>query len=253
MVLIMLVISSVNMFTNALDKKSNKDEEVLQQINIKQGINSIKKLEERTVSQSQEEIDSVQNNQNSMVESNTNENNEEEIDYIEKFSDSVILGDSRAETIILFKTLDNSEVVAYKGRNVITAQREGDIDKAINLAPKNIFLTYGLNDVELFDNSSIFINQYKNIIKKIQAELPDANIYVNSIFRVGQNVADNIPAYKKIPEYNNELLNMCNELNVNYIDGDYIVSDEFFEVDQIHFIVAFNKIWLNLFIEKANL
>ncbi|HBI93819.1 MAG TPA: hypothetical protein DDY58_16125, partial [Terrisporobacter glycolicus] len=65
---------------------------------------------------------------------------------MDKFSSSVILGDSRAESIVSYEILDSSPVVAYKGRNLISAQKEGDINKAISLAPANLFLTYGLND-----------------------------------------------------------------------------------------------------------
>ena len=96
----------------------------------------------------------------------------------------MILGDSRAESIVSYEILNNSSVVAYKGRNLKSAQKEGDINKAINLAPKNIFLTYGLNDIQIYGNPLDFIKEYEKIIKDIQNKLPNTKIYVNTIFRV---------------------------------------------------------------------
>ena len=132
-----------------------------------------------------------------------------------------------------YEILNNSSVVAYKGRNLMSAQKEGDINKAINLAPKNIFLTYGLND--------------------LQNKLPNTKIYVNSIFRVNSKAISKSPALKNVPQFNTAILNMCNKLGVTYIDGSSIVDDSLYEADGIHFKPEANKRWVNLLIQKANL
>ena len=99
----------------------------------------------------------------------------------DKFENSLILGDSRAASIYEYNILDQSYFIAYKGRNILTAKSNGEIEKAINLAPKNIFLTYGLNDVENFDNTEEFIQKYSEIINDIKRRTPHTKIYVNSI------------------------------------------------------------------------
>ena len=38
--------------------------------------------------------------------------------------------------------------------------KNGDIDTAIGMYPKNIFLTYGINDIEAYQNSDTFIKLY---------------------------------------------------------------------------------------------
>lgn len=201
--------------------------------------------------ESEEKIDLVQS---SLQGININkENNNEKVNLIDKFSNSVILGDSRAESIVSYEILNNSSVVAYKGRNLISAQKEGDINKAINLAPKNIFLTYGLNDIQIYGNPSDFIEEYEKIIKDIQNKLPNTKIYVNSIFRVNSKAISKSPALKNVPQFNTAILNMCNKLGVTYIDGSSIVDDSLYEADGIHFKPEANKRWVNLLIQKANL
>lgn len=186
-------------------------------------------------------------------ESNDQENSNGGINLIDKFSSSVILGDSRAESIVSYGILDSSPVVAYKGRNLITAQKEGDINKAINLSPANLFLTYGLNDVELYGDPSDFIKEYEKVIKDIQSKLPNTKIYVNSIFKVKDKAISESPSLKNVPQFNAAIINMCNKLGVTYIDGSSIVDESSYEDDGIHFKPGFNKRWVEMLVQKANL
>lgn len=152
-----------------------------------------------------------------------------------------------------YEILNNSSVVAYKGRNLKSAQKEGDINKAINLAPKNIFLTYGLNDIQIYGNPLDFIKEYEKIIKDIQNKLPNTKIYVNSIFRVNSKAISKSPALKNVPQFNVAIMDMCNKQGVTYIDASSIVDDSSYESDGIHFKPNFNKRWVELLIQKANL
>lgn len=232
-----------------IDALNNQDRR--EEAQVTKGIEIIKSLEKKDVLESEEKIDLVQS---SLQGININkENNNGKVDLIDKFSNSVILGDSRAESIVSYEILNNSSVVAYKGRNLMSAQKEGDINKAINLAPKNIFLTYGINDIQIYGNPSDFIEKYEKIIKDIQNKLPNTKIYVNSIFRVNSKAISKSPALKNVPQFNTAILNMCNKLGVAYIDGSSIVDDSLYEADGIHFKPEVNKRWVNLLIQKANL
>lgn len=236
---------------NALDNQKK-----IEEAQVAKGIEIVKELEKKDVSQSEEKINLVQSNLqgvNINQESNDQENSNGEINLIDKFSSSVILGDSRAESIVSYGILDSSPVVAYKGRNLITAQKEGDINKAINLAPANLFLTYGLNDVELYGDSSDFIKEYEKVIKDIQSKLPNTKIYVNSIFKVKDKAISESPSLKNVPQFNTAIINMCNKLGVTYIDGSSIVDESSYEDDGIHFKPGFNKRWVEMLVQKANL
>ena len=236
---------------NALDNQKK-----IEEAQVAKGIEIVKELEKKDVSQSEEKINLVQSNLqgvNINQESNDQENSNGGINLIDKFSSSVILGDSRAESIVSYGILDSSPVVAYKGRNLITAQKEGDINKAINLSPTNLFLTYGLNDVELYGDPSDFIKEYEKVIKDIQSKLPNTKIYVNSIFKVKDKAISESPSLKNVPQFNTAIINMCNKLGVTYIDGSSIVDESSYEDDGIHFKPGFNKRWVEMLVQKANL
>ncbi|UEL46361.1 GDSL-type esterase/lipase family protein [Terrisporobacter hibernicus] len=241
---------------NALDNQKK-----IEEAQVAKGIEIVKELEKKDVSQSEEKINLVQSNlqgvninqESNDQENNNQENNNEKINLIDKFSSSVILGDSRAESIVSYEILDSSPVVAYKGRNLISAQKEGDINKAISLAPANLFLTYGLNDVELYGDPSDFIKEYEKVIKDIQSKLPNTKIYVNSIFKVKDKAISESPSLKNVPQFNTAIINMCNKLGVTYIDGSSIVDESSYEDDGIHFKPGFNKRWVEMLVQKANL
>lgn len=240
------MVIKLNGSTDALNNTDKREES-----QVIKGIEIIKVLENKDVLESEEKIDLVQS---SLQGININkENNNEKVDLIDKFSNSVILGDSRAESIVSYEILNNSSVVAYKGRNLKSAQKEGDINKAINLAPKNIFLTYGLNDIQIYGNPLDFIKEYEKIIKDIQNKLPNTKIYVNSIFRVNSKAISKSPALKNVPQFNAAIMDMCNKQGVTYIDASSIVDDSSYESDGIHFKPNFNKRWVELLIQKANL
>lgn len=234
---------------DSIDAFNNQDKTT--DVQIAKGIEIIKILEKKDVLESEEKIDLVQSTLQGF--DINNENNNGEIDFIDKFSSSVILGDSRAESLVSYEILNNSSVVAYKGRNLASAQKEGDIDKAINLAPKTLFLTYGLNDVQIYGNTSNFIKEYEKIIRAIQQKSPNTKIYVNSIFGVNSQAINKSPALGNVPEFNIAILNMCNKLGVTYIDGSSIVDASLYESDGIHFKPEFNKRWIELLVQRANL
>ena len=48
-------------------------------------------------------------------------------------------------------------------------------------------------------------------------------------------------------------MDMCNKQGVTYIDASSIVDDSSYESDGIHFKPNFNKRWVELLIQKANL
>lgn len=236
-------------FNDNIDAFNNQDE--IEEAQVAKGIKIIKKLEKKDVLESEEEIDFVQSTLQGFDVNE--ENNSEEVNFIDKFSSSVILGDSRAESLVSYEILNNSSVIAYKGRNLVSAQKEGDVDKAINLAPKNIFLTYGLNDIPIYKDSSTFIREYEKIISDIQSKSPNTKIYVNSIFSVNSEVISKRPDLNNVSQFNIAISNMCNKLGVTYIDGSSVVDDSLYEEDGIHFKPEFNKRWVELLIQRANL
>ena len=46
---------------------------------------------------------------------------------------------------------------------------------------------------------------------------------------------------------------MCDRLDLTYVDGSSIVDSSLYEGDGVHFKPEFNKLWLKLLIQDADL
>lgn len=246
---------SIGLITAAVYVNKNSDSinaiESSEKEELSRGIETIKNLEAKDVLEVEKEIDLVQS---SLANNNADSNNTTaSVDYINKFSSSVIMGDSRAESISAYGILNNSSVIAKKGRNLKKATKEGDINKVANLSPQNIFLCYGMNDIGMHASAEDFSKEYEKFIKEVQSRLPNSKIYVNSIFRVSNAAQQKNSIYKNVSSYNEALEKMCDKLGVTFIDASSCVQDDLFDSDGVHFKPQFNKNWLNLLIEKANL
>lgn len=216
-------------------------------ISDKDGIKKIKELESVNISSIREKMDEESNN-------NEVENKKEETkDFNKVFENSVIMGDSRGEGLTEYEILSPSSVVAYKGRTTIKAK--DDISSVVDLAPSKIFMTYGMNDLELFSNSQEFIKNYESLIKDVKSKLPNSKIYVTSIIPTNKRAINKQPKFKNVYSFNDGIKGMCKDLNVEFIDvGDSINSDKnLYEPDGIHFKLEFYKGYLNILQEKANL
>ena len=239
---------------------SNRNNNIEQQ-QVLQGVKVIKELEKQDVVEVQEKINAIRtengiNSQNA----NTTDNNQindnsssQNTDYKSKFESSVIVGDSRAEGIYGYGVLNQSSVVAKKGRNLASAIKNGDIDIAIGMYPKNMILTYGINDIEAYETSDTFIKLYGEVIDKIQSKLPSTNIYICSILPVTSSAISQQPKYNNINSWNQDIKNLCNEKGVTYVDASTVLSNGGYEPDGVHFGVDGIKKWLDLFIQSANL
>lgn len=243
---------TITITINALNKQGSTESE-----QIAQGIKVIKALEKNDVVEVQRKIDSVKTESGiSDNSTNNNQNNNSsttKTDYKSKFESSVIAGDSRAEGIYAYGILNQSSVVAKKGRNLITAKKKGDINTIIGMYPKNIFFTYGLNDVDAYGNSETFIKLYGEILDQVKSKLPDTNIYVSSILPVTSAAANKQPLLKNIASWNEKLKTLCEEKGVTYVDASSVIEQSDYEQDGIHFGIVCMKNWLDLFIQVANL
>lgn len=168
-----------------------------------------------------------------------------------KYEGSLILGDSQAEAFIVYKVLDESEVIAHKGAHIKDVSES--YDKIINLNPKNIFMTYGVNDLGMYGSTDDFIAVYKKTIQDLQKGLPEAKIYVNLIFPVTSKAIAQQPHLGQWEEFNEGIRGMCTELGVTCIDSNSLVSEQSYEQDGIHMVYGFYQSWAEYMAEAAQL
>ncbi|WP_373599082.1 GDSL-type esterase/lipase family protein [Paraclostridium bifermentans] len=216
-------------------------------ISTDKGIAKIKELENESITKIREDIE-----QNGQDNEKVNNEQNEDIDFNKVFEDSVIMGDSRGEGLTEYGVLSSSSVVAYKGRTVIKAK--DDISTVVGLAPSKVFMTYGMNDLELFKNSNDFIKKYKELIVDVKKKLPATKIYVTSIIPTNQKAVNSHPEFKNVDKFNEAIKGMCKELNVEFIDvSGAMNSNDLYAPDGIHFKPDFYEGYLKIIKDKANL
>lgn len=161
------------------------------------------------------------------------------------YENVVILGDSLAESIIDYRLLRKRNVIAKRGRCVDMI--DDDIQSAIRLAPKMIILEYGKNDVLHFqENFQMFISVYRKHIYTLKKELPDVQLFVNSLIPMGQERLQHIGGKSAFDECNALIKGMCEDEQIGFIDNSELIEwkDELFEFDGIHPKYPFYPKWL---------
>ena len=134
---------------------------------------------------------------------------------------------------------------------------DDQINTAINLNPTHVFMAFGSNDLEIYgSDSSGFIDAYRTQIKKIQASLPDVPVYINCILPITDEAIAANPSLGYYSDYNDGLVNLCQELGCTFIDNTSIVensSENLYEPDGEHVIQTYYPKWLTHMAQIAGL
>lgn len=172
--------------------------------------------------------------------------------YKEKFASSVVMGDSITEGFSEYDVLNASSVVSKIG--VHLDELEEQVQQVKDLDPQVIFLSYGMNDViSTAGDTDQFLQEYEALVEQIRDEVPNAHIYVNSIFPVTDSAVQKEPELAQISEYNTALREMCDDMQVGFIDNTEIAEDQYYEEDGVHFKAEFYPIWAERMAEVAAL
>ena len=175
-----------------------------------------------------------------------------EISVWSQFNGVAILGDSRAEDFVFDGFLTTTNVFAEKGTMCTDAMNYIDAVAAAN--PTRIFFTYGMNDVDGYWNTAAeFIEGYTKVINAYRERIPGAVLFVNSIIPVNAHAIENDANYKNIPEYNEALKKMADDLGVCWIDCDSYLDDypELYDTDGQHFFPEMYPIWARTMLKAA--
>lgn len=174
--------------------------------------------------------------------------------YKNTFRQDVFMGDSITEGLSFYEFLDESNVCAKIGININNAGIE--VDEASKINPKNIFLLFGVNDMDETMTSQYYSTLYANLIHQIKFNLPEANIYVQSILPVLPIVEEKRPYISngRIEEFNSALKEMTAQESVNFINIEAVLNEDnrdLYEGDGIHFKSDFYPLWLNYVVENV--
>ncbi|MDP4160913.1 MAG: GDSL-type esterase/lipase family protein [Bacillota bacterium] len=167
--------------------------------------------------------------------------------YKEFFKNDAFLGDSISEGLFYFDFLDENRVIAEKGLSITKGIDEAD--KVIALNPNNVFVLFGVNDIDDRTSSSWIVEQYTTLVKKLKTRLPNSQIYVLSILPVLESQVKNPHINNAhIKECNAGLNTMASQEDVHFVNLGLLLNDNnknLYAGDGIHFKPDFYSLWLN--------
>jgi lysophospholipase L1-like esterase len=97
------------------------------------------------------------------------------------------------------------------------------IDNVIKLKPKKLFLMIGVNDISLKMEQQETLENYSKIIDKITKELPNTQLYIQSVLPVRKDYT--VVSNNDINNLNAALTKLAKENNITYIDINNKLKD----------------------------
>lgn len=185
---------------------------------------------------------------------NSGEITDSNIDYENIFSDSVILGDSITEGLSVYGFLSENIVYCRVGGSVLNSEQM--IKDAASTLPSTAFFSYGTNDMGMYSgDSKAFTEKYREIIEQFKEISPDTEIYVNSIPKPSDGKISFGGYFYKWEDYNSDIKQMCDEIDVAYIDNTDLLIEhpEYYAGDGIHVSTSYYPKWMARMVSAANL
>ena len=174
--------------------------------------------------------------------------------YRKIFKDVYIVGDSLMNGLECYNILNTNRLITQVSASLY--HLSGNVKKIIKASPETLILHYGVNMISTKSSQlNNFISMYTKLIKQIQKGSPDTRIIISGLFPVNRNIAK-APRFAKIGTYNNALINMCKELNIEYLDSSSVLKahPECYGGDGIHLSKAFyEKYWLRHIIKEMGI
>lgn len=175
-----------------------------------------------------------------------------EINVWSLFEDAVILGDSRVVGYEFYDYLPDERVMAEGGATIRNVEALLPELQALN--PAQIFLCYGLNDISIgyWSTAEEYITELDQMIHMLQDALPETTVCVSSTLIARDPAFQKASAWRRIPEWNIAIAQMCEEKGYPYADNTQLCEDyaEMWETDGIHVQRGLYQHWAkNLMIE----
>ena len=213
------VIAGVAVFayTSVTEDKTSESE-------VEKGLAVIKELESVEVADVEKILESIAR------EKAESEQEWNERSLKERYENAMVLGDSEAASLSAYDILSENEVAALVGCSIEAADEH--VQAAIDARPSVVFMTYGKNDLGRYGSPEEFVDVYAEKISTLQKGLPDAKIYITSIFPSAQFVKDERPYMANDTAFNEALQKKAEKMNLEYIDCTELVSDEYYEPDR---------------------
>lgn len=155
--------------------------------------------------------------------------------YVE---DTIFVGDSTALYYVMNGVITGKQLWHKEGVSLETIFTQNiyinHVDSKMKLLdameakkPKRILLSLGTNSVATMD-INYFISKYETLLNDMKKKSPNTEIIVQSIFPVAASLDNNKKALNndKINKMNYYLLELCNKLNIPFLNTSEVLKDE---------------------------
>lgn len=152
------------------------------------------------------------------------------------FKESVFVGNSFIDGMVIYDLIDGADYFAKVGLNVKSATTDSTetgsrpVIEELNSTKvyKKIFMMFGENELG-WPNPDIFADEYSDLIKKAKQYQPESEIYLLSITPVSEEVSKTSTdgtTNENVIKYNKLIKQLAKEENVVYCDiYDAVVND----------------------------
>lgn len=163
----------------------------------------------------------------------------------EAFDDFVFLGDSRVVGFDVYGLLPSERILADAGDTINSIADR--METIRSLSPKYIFISYGINDIGIgfWPTAEEYASAFSEKLHTLQAEFPDAEIYVNSIIPPRGDAAQAYPVWQGLPEYSEAVRQMCGREGFAFIDNASLIEEhmDLYDIDGVHMQPDFYRYW----------
>ena len=110
-------------------------------------------------------------------------------------------------------------------------------ERAVNLQASVVWVQLGLNDMDMYiSDVGQFKDNYRKLVLYLQENLPDCRIFLCNINPISPDACRRHPQYEYAGQYNQAIMELCEELGVTYVDNTTLVlgHPELWDTDGIH-------------------
>ena len=170
----------------------------------------------------------------------------DEIDIWSMFKDDyIMMGDSRAVGYWYFDFLPEERCLTGGGDTIRNIEKH--MDSILALAPKYIFLCYGINDISIgfWDTPEEYVEEMMEIIDDLEEKIPGVTVVVGSILPARDPAFELSTKWYNIPDFNLALSAACAENDVIFVSNDEISNRfaDWWQPDGIHIRPEFYPYW----------
>ena len=156
---------------------------------------------------------------------------------------TAVIGDSMAQAVLEYGFLDEAHVFFERG--AIIRELGGQIEAASAMLPRTVVFFTGLNDTD-HETVDSYVEAYASQAAYVKSLLPDAEIFICSMTPPSDDLAAVREDLAMSVYYTEALKNWCEESEILYLDLSFLVSQDRYLEDGIHFNYTFYEGWIGL-------